>query len=261
MDRERGEGRAAHVRLEDLGDGVSRITLCRPQQRNAMNHEMRCLLLEALEECREASRVVIVTGEGPAFCAGIDLKEKRDDVGREWLAVLEAVRTHPAIVIASVNGYALGGGLTLVNASSLALAAEEAEFGTPEITFGVYAAMAGPSIQLRVSSKHAAWMILTGERIDGHTALEWGLVNRCVPLQQLADETLAVARRIAAYDPAVLRCSKKGLWEIPAHISDWTSALEYGVLLGAQVRAQKPAQRHSPDAVAPVDGHIDLEGR
>jgi enoyl-CoA hydratase/carnithine racemase len=158
---------------------------------------------------------------------------------------------HPAIVVASVNGHALGGGVTLINVSDLAVAAEEAQIGMPEVTFGVYPAMAGPSAQLRIHPKQAAWMVLTGERISGRVALEWGLVNRCVPLAALSEETLLIARRIAGFDPVTLEYSKKALWEIPFHVSDWTAALEFGVLVSTQVKARRMALD------APEDPHDD----
>jgi enoyl-CoA hydratase/carnithine racemase len=115
-------------------------------------------------------------GAGPAFCADIELKEAGerraqapDDRDRpsDWRIVQEEIRRHPAIVIASVNGFALGGGVTLVNAADLAVASETAQFGRPEAGFGVYPRLAGPSTQLRLQQKRAAWMVLTAKRIDG----------------------------------------------------------------------------------------------
>src|SRR5665213_2189333 len=102
------------VLVQHLNNGVSRIVLNRPNQRNVMNHEARIALLAALKECRSIAKVIILIGNGDAFCAGMDLKERHRDASREWLEIQEAIRRHPAIVIASVNGFALGGGTTLV---------------------------------------------------------------------------------------------------------------------------------------------------
>ena len=131
------------VLVEHFDSGVTRITFNRPGQRNAMNCAARAGIVQALDECRESARVVLLTGAGPAFCAGMDLKEEGASTGdeeldrrSEWDMVQEELRRHPAVIISAVNGFALGGGLTLVNTSDLAIAAEDATFGMPEMGFG-----------------------------------------------------------------------------------------------------------------------------
>ena len=227
--------------VEQLDAEIVRITFNRPDKRNAMNQVARLALMEALASVNGRCKVVILTGAGTAFCSGVDRKEIHPDSGREWRAVQDAIKRHSAIIISAVNGIALGGGATLINVSELAIAAEEAEIGMPEVTFGVYPALAGPSTQLRLSQKRAAWMVLTGERISGRIAEEWGLVNKCVPLASLQDEALAVARKIAGYDGVTLEYSKKALWDIPHHLSDWTAALEYGELANGQIQRRRAA--------------------
>ncbi|MDM0072689.1 enoyl-CoA hydratase/isomerase family protein [Variovorax sp. J31P207] len=236
----------APVVLVEHGDnGITRITFNRPNQRNAMNRAARVGIVQALDECHGRSKVVILTGNGPAFCAGVDLKEGPVSTGdpdldkrTEWAAVQEAIRHHPAIVISAVNGFALGGGSTLINVSDLAIAANEAGIGMPEIGFGLYPTLAGPAAQLRLSPKRAAWLVLTAERIDGSTAADWGLVNRSVPLAQLDQVVTAMAERIAGFDATALALSKQALWKIPGEISEWTSAIAYGVDVYAQIRAR-----------------------
>ncbi|TYK51374.1 enoyl-CoA hydratase/isomerase family protein [Actinomadura decatromicini] len=230
---------------EDLGGGVARITLNRPEKRNAMSRAARSALLDALDACHGTARVIVLTGAGTAFCSGVDLKESgeegpgADDTveGRRtsWHTVQERIRRHPAVVIAAVNGFALGGGVTLVNSSDLAIAAHEAQLGMPELGFGLYPGLAGPSTQLRLSPKRAAWMVLTTKRISGTKAAEWGLVNEAVPLAELADAAVALAREIAEFDPVSLDWSKRALHEIPQHITDWTTALRYGEDVRAQI--------------------------
>jgi enoyl-CoA hydratase/carnithine racemase len=237
------------VLLEYPSENVARITLNRPDKRNAMNRAARAALLDALDRCRGTARVIILTGNGPAFCAGIDLKEANDaprggnalDGDSPWIAVQEAIRRHPAIVIAAVNGFALGGGVTLINVSDLAFASDDAQIGMPEVGFGLYPGLAGPSTQLRLSQKRAAWMVLTGERISGRVAEEWGLVNRSVTAESLQAEALALAVRVAEHDAVTLEWCKKALWEVPMHIGDWTAALEYGEGVGIQIRARTDA--------------------
>jgi enoyl-CoA hydratase/carnithine racemase len=237
------------VLVEHLEGHVSRITLNRPAKRNAMNRAARAGLVDALDDCRGRAKVIVLTGNGPAFCAGVDLKEAApegsesptDDASERrsaWRTVQEEIRRHPAVVIAAVNGFALGGGLTLINTSDLAVAAEDAQIGMPEVSFGLYPGLAGPSTQLRVSAKRAAWMVLTAERIDGRTAEAWGLVNRAVPGEQLMAAAMELAGKIARYDAVTLEWCKRTLWEIPMHISDWATALEYGENVRAQIRSR-----------------------
>lgn len=235
------------VLVEEIDEGIMRITLNRPDKRNAMSQAARAALIGALDGCRGKAKVIILTGSGPAFCAGIDLKESSarraqppDDHDRltDWRIVQETIRAHPAVVIASVNGFALGGGVTLVNVSDLAIAAETAQFGMPEIGFGVYPGLAGPSTQLRLTPKRAAWMVLTSKRVDGRTAAEWGLVNLAVPAEELESETLALARHVAQYNAVTLEVSKRALWEIPMRVPEWSAAMRLGEDLNAEIRSR-----------------------
>jgi enoyl-CoA hydratase/carnithine racemase len=250
------------VLVDDLGDGVARITFNRAAKRNAMNQAARSGIVEGLDRLRGIARVIILTGSGTAFCSGIDLTEELsrpagyvppDTIENRrtvWGGVQEEIRTHPAVIISAVNGLALGGGVTLVNSSDLAIAAEEAEFGMPEAGFGVYPGLAGPSTQLRIKPKHAAYMVLTAERISGRTAQEWGLVNKAVPLEKLEEESLALARTIAKYDAVTLEWCKKALWQVPMHISDYTAAMQYGFAVNAEIRSRKGIDQVAmPDAV------------
>ncbi|WP_156096140.1 enoyl-CoA hydratase/isomerase family protein [Amycolatopsis jejuensis] len=236
------------VRYEDLSGDVARITLNRPEKRNAMSRSARTQLLDILDRCDGRVKGIVLTGAGPAFCAGVDLKESAEEdidadrrgAGRRtsWLAVQERIRQHSAIVIAAVNGFALGGGLTLINSSDLAVAAEDAPIGMPEVGFGLYPGLAGPSTQLRLGAKRSAWMVLTADRITGATAAEWGLVNFAVPAGELESAALELARRVARHNAVTLSWAKRALHEIPMYISDWTKALEYGEDVRSQITAR-----------------------
>ncbi|GAA4223945.1 hypothetical protein GCM10022254_02320 [Actinomadura meridiana] len=236
------------IRYEDLSGGVARITLNRPEKRNAMSRAARAALIEVLDRCEGQAKVIVLTGAGPAFCAGVDLKEAGEEeidtdrrgAGRRtsWLAVQERIRQHSAIIIAAVNGFALGGGLTLINSSDLAIAADDAPIGMPEVGFGLYPGLAGPSTQLRLGAKRAAWMVLTADRITGATAAEWGLVNLAVPADELQDAALDLARRVGRHNGVTLGWAKRALHEIPMYISDWTKALEYGEDVRYQIKAR-----------------------
>jgi len=233
----------------DERHGFARIVINRPAQRNAVNRAARQGLMRRLDEIRDRFSVAVITGEGESFCAGIDLKEEHADRERgvdtarqEWIDTLLAIRAHPAIVIAAVNGYALGGGMSLINVSDLAIAAHEAQLGMPELGFAAYPGMAGPSTQLVLSRKRAAWMVLTARRIDGRTAEAWGLVNASVPRASLDAEVEALASHVAQFDPVALHASKRALDVIPAAISDWPQAFAHGLEVNDRIRALTGAQ-------------------
>jgi enoyl-CoA hydratase/carnithine racemase len=214
-----------------------------------MNRALRRALTECLEAARGKHRVLVLTGCATAFCAGIDIVEETadraagsDTARQEWIEVLLGIRRHPAIVIAAVNGYALGGGVSLINAADLAIAAHEAQIGMPELGFAAYPGMSGPSTQMMLNRKRAAWLVLTTSRIDGTTAELWGLVNRSVPLAELDAESARVATQVAQFDEVALAAAKRALDTVPAQIADWPGALAFGLGLNDEIRAGTPAQ-------------------
>ena len=166
--------------------GYAVVGLNRPEKKNALNRASPRELLVALTSLRAECRVIVLTGCGDSFCSGVDLKEARADVEAgtapdprsTWIEVLIAIREHPAVFIAAVNGLALGGGATLISVCDLAVAVHEAEIGMPEIGFGAYPQFSGPGAQIQLIAKRAAWLVLTAQRIDGRTAEAWGMVNR-----------------------------------------------------------------------------------
>ena len=124
--------------------GYAVVGLNRPEKKNALNRSARRELLAALTFLRAECRAIVLTGCGDSFCSGVDLKEARADVEAgtapdpqsDWIEVLIAIREHPAVFIAAVNGIALGGGATLISVCDLAVAAPEAEIGMPDVGFG-----------------------------------------------------------------------------------------------------------------------------
>ena len=233
------------VTLEDCGN-YGCITLNRPAKRNAMNRVAQVQLQDILRQCTGRYAAVILTGTGSSFCAGIEAVEPGDGArgpeysrqGHTWSETIEMIRKHPSVFIAAVNGDALSDGVSLINVCDLAIANEEAKIGLPEITRASYPTIAGPSTQLRILRKHASWMILTGKRIDGRTAARWGLVNAAVPAARLMEEARAIAENIAKFNPVTVDWSKKAIDDIPAHVADWTTALEYGRVITAVIQNQ-----------------------
>ncbi|MET3961997.1 crotonobetainyl-CoA hydratase [Marmoricola sp. OAE513] len=195
------------------------ITLNRPEARNAVNGELTQGLGDALELAHTdiEIRAVVLTGAGDqSFCAGADLKaisrgESLNPVGTEAWGFAGMVQ-HPIAkpVIAAVNGTALGGGTELVLASDLAVAADTARFGLPEVKRGLIAA-AGGVIRLpaQIPQKVAMHLLLTGDPIDAATALRWGLVNEVVPAGQVLSAAVALAQKIAANAPLSVQGSKQ----------------------------------------------------
>jgi len=215
------------------------VTLNRPEARNAVDGALTLGLGTALEEA-EADieiRAVVLTGAGEVtFCAGADLKaisrgESLNPPGTEAWGFAGMVQ-HPISkpVIAAVNGTALGGGTELVLAADLAVVAEHATFGLPEVKRGLIAAAGGVfRLPEQLPRKLAMQVILTGDPIDAATALRWGLVNEVVPGPEVLDRALALAKRIAANAPLSVQASKRvalGLRDgtVPAEADAWAAS-------------------------------------
>jgi enoyl-CoA hydratase/carnithine racemase len=236
--------------LVEHHEGYSILTINRADKRNAMSSAAQKALRDALDAIKKAgSKAIVLTAAGDqSFCSGVDIKEKRDPTKRAfaheantWALVQKAIREHPAIVVGAVNGYALGGGLTLVNSCDLAIAVDTATFGMPEITFAQYPALAGPTTMRRILPKHAIWMTVTGQRIDAATALSWGLVNEVVPRERLLPRAVELAKLIATFDAVALDYTKKTY-----HIVDelgWDAGIDYGSTVMPILALQKDVLR------------------
>ena len=244
----------APILLSRVEGRIWRLTINRPAKRNALDRRARAEFVAALDRCRKDASVLILDGAGGTFTSGMDLNQlttgeidDENELNETWRLTQEKIRSHPAIVIASVQGYALGGGSTLINVCDLAVVAEDAQIGMPEIGFGFYPGLAGPAAQLRLSAKRAAWMVLTAKRIDGRTAVDWGMANVAVPSTEVDAATLELARHIARFDPAALEWSKRALWQIPMQISEWSAALQFGSYVNAEIHARTSSHRDALD--------------
>lgn len=255
----------ADVVLVERDDHVLVITLNRPEARNAVNGDLTLGVGNALAEAEQDGeiRAVVVTGSGDvSFCAGVDLKalargESVNPPGTEawgFGGIVNHAISKP--IIAAVNGTALGGGTEIVLAADLAVAAETARFGLPEVTRGLIAA-AGGLLRLpeQLPRKVAMHLILTGEPIDAQTALRWGLVNAVVPADQLRTATLDLAHRIAANAPLAVQASKRvarGIRDgaVPAEVDDWeANNREIIALIGSEDAMEGPtafAEKRTP---------------
>jgi enoyl-CoA hydratase/carnithine racemase len=192
----------AALRTEQDG-GVLRITLARPERRNAFDAELIRELREAFSAVGDEVCAVVLAGEGPSFCAGADVEWQRASIDLTFEQNVEdALRLHemlaavdacPAPVVARVQGYALGGGSGLVACADVVAAAPDATFGFTEVRLGIIPAVISPFVFAKIGPGAARHLFLTGERFDAATALRIGLVH------ELTDELdSAVARHVAA---------------------------------------------------------------
>jgi E-phenylitaconyl-CoA hydratase len=201
-------------------DGVALITINRPERLNALDTEHYAGLSQAWQTVRDDSaiRVAVITGAGEkSFSTGADLKSfipKPPELS-ELLLTQKSQLLNRGLevwkpVIAAVNGYCLGGGMTLLLAADIRVAAEHATFSVAEVKRGVFPANGGTQrIAQQLPHAIAMEMLLTGESIDAATAARWGLVNKVVPLAQLMESAMDYAKRIAANAPLAVQAAKE----------------------------------------------------
>ena len=200
--------------------GVAVVTIDRPEKLNALDAEHYAALSETWARIRDDRdvRVAVVTGAGGrAFSTGADLKKQipnPGELGEAWLTQKDMLLNRGLEVwkpvIAAVDGYCIGGGLTLLLATDVRFATPASTFGLSEVKRGVIPANGGTQ-RLVAQLPHAIAMrfLLTGEAMDAETALRWGLVNEIVPAEQLMDAAMACAHRIAQNAPLAVQASKE----------------------------------------------------
>jgi enoyl-CoA hydratase/carnithine racemase len=209
--------------LREERDGICTLTMNRPAQMNLLTTEMLSALQSSLESIADEKqvRVVILAAAGKGFCAGHDLKEIRElkelpkieQLFGRCSRMMQAITALPQPVIARVQGAAAAAGCQLVAQCDLAVASEAAKFTTPGVTWGFFCSTPGVAVGRNISRKRAMEMLLTGELIDAQKALEWGLVNKVVPSQELAGATLELARKIAQKPPETTAAGKRAFYQ------------------------------------------------
>lgn len=222
-----GSGEWRDIRYE-TAEGIARITICRPEVRNAFRPQTLFELSDAFALARDDPEVgvVVLRGEGPdAFCSGGDQRVRGDDgyvgddaVGRQGIGRLNVldlqvqIRRLPKPVVASVAGYAIGGGHVLHLVCDLTVAADNARFGQTGPKVGSFDGGYGAGLLARtVGLKRAKEIWFLCRQYDARQALDWGLVNAVVPLDELEAETAAWCRRMLALSPIALRMLKGGM--------------------------------------------------
>ncbi len=211
--------------LIERRDVFATITIDRPQVLNALSHATRAELADAIDDlgAEKAVRAIIVTGSGQkAFSSGADIAELEAlETGQEGFE--HSRRSHELLmkmhalskpVIMAVNGYALGGGCELALAGDIILASENAQFGLPEVGLGIIPGFGGTQRLPRLIGRtRALEIILTGRRLRAAEALEMGLVNRVVPLEELMVTAEGIASTIAEQAPLAVALAKRALYE------------------------------------------------
>lgn len=205
--------------LTSTEDQIGVVTLNRPQVLNALSHELMAELVQALEEFDRDERVraIVLTGSERAFAAGADIKEMSDETSisimlKDQFATWDKVKNVKKPIVAAVSGFALGGGCELAMTCDIIVASETAQFGQPEINIGVIPGAGGTQRLTRCVGKYKAMeMILTGKPIMAHEALEYGLVNRVVPVELCLEEAKTLAKEIAKRPPLAVQMAKEAV--------------------------------------------------
>jgi enoyl-CoA hydratase/carnithine racemase len=211
------------VLLREDGDGITTLTLNRPATYNLLTSDLIDALQLAFDSIGQdqSVRVVVLAATGKGFSAGHDLKEIRalgsqpkiEGLFRRCSRMMVTITRLPQPVIARVQGAAAAAGCQLVAQCDLAVAAESAKFAAPGVTWGFFCSTPGVAIGRNLARKHAMEMLLTGEAVDARRALEWGLVNRVVPADQLDDAVRDLATQLRSKPRCTVAEGKRAFYE------------------------------------------------
>lgn len=199
--------------------GYATVQFNRPDVLNALNMKMMEEVVDALESLDKDNdvRCIVLTGNEKAFAAGADIKEMADASAVEMLvrdqfARWDRIRKVKKPIIAAVSGFTLGGGCELMMTCDIVIASETAKIGQPEINIGVMPGAGGTQRLTRAVGKAKAMeMVLTGKMISAHEALQWGLVNKVVPVEFFLQEARDLAKEIASKPPVAVRLAKEAV--------------------------------------------------
>lgn len=238
--------------------GVVVLTLNRPDAFNALSEDMLSALQAEFDQLAkdQTARVVIIAANGRAFCAGHDLKEMRAEPSTEYYQklfttcsqLMVSLQKLPQPVIAQVHGTATAAGCQLVAMCDLAVAATPAKFAVSGVTLGLFCSTPAVAISRNLPRKRAMQLLLTGDFIDAHTAMSYGLVNEVVEPQELEQTTLALAKKILSKPPAAVSLGKQLFYK------QIETSLENAYELASQTMA---CNMMDPDALEGIQAFID----
>lgn len=234
------------IRLETV-DRVTTITLDRPDKRNALSLDMLQYLIKAFESVPADSGVVVLGAEGKAFSAGHDMAEMidrpseyYDDLFTTCVRMMESIHALRQPVIAKVQGVATAAGCQLVASCDLAIASDEAWFATPGVSIGLFCSTPMVPVSRAVGHKRAMQMLLTGEPISAHQAVDWGLINEVVRADELDAAVEELAAKILRFSSETIAVGKEAYYaqaELPE-----TTAYDVTTPIMAQSAAGADAQ-------------------
>jgi methylglutaconyl-CoA hydratase len=239
--------------LYSVDGAVARITLNRPEKRNALNDELIGVLKDSLALAAEDEqvRVVLLAGAGQDFCSGADLAalDRTADAGvldhlataHELADVFLAMRHHPKPIVAAVRGRAFAGGCGLATACDIVLASESAQFGYPEVKIGFIPAMVMAILRRSVSEKRSFELLTTGDPICASEAHNIGLINRTFPDEIFEASVEAYVDALAAKSASAVKLTKHLLYHIDGMTFD--AAIEAGAHANALARMTEDAKR------------------
>jgi len=235
------------IRVErDTQRGIARIVLDRPDQRNALNAALVAALTAQIARLDDDDgiRVVVLSGSGPDFCAGADLREVRASMDAGASAGLDdaqalgdlfvSMRRLRKPIVAIVHGRALAGGCGLATACDLVIAARSATFGYPEVHLGFVPAMVMAILRRSMGETRAFELVALGETIDADTAAALGIVNRVFPDDELEEQATAFVADLASRSASAVALTKQLLYEIDG--TDFESAIRAGAEVNARAR-------------------------
>src|SRR5437899_5330049 len=231
--------------LLEHGGPTAKITFNRPDKRNAISAKMICDLLTALDELeKDRTRVVILTGAGSAFCAGMDLEtlsalaqqtpQENQEDSRRMARMFRRIWSFPKPMIAAVNGHALAGGCGIATLCDFTLAVPETKFGYTEVKIGFLPAIVSVFLTRQIGDKRARDLLLTGRIIEAEEAKTFGLVSEIVPAERLMERAHELANLLIAASPSSLTRSKHLLTTAAAAGVDHD--LERAILENARIR-------------------------
>ncbi|HBJ92063.1 MAG TPA: p-hydroxycinnamoyl CoA hydratase/lyase [Hyphomonadaceae bacterium] len=237
----------------EIVDNIAWVSFNRPEKRNCMSPKLNRQMMRVLDEIefRDDVGAVVLTGEGSAWTAGMDLKEyfretEAQGLGatrqaqRESYGWWSRLRWFQKPTIAMVNGWCFGGGYGPLFACDLAFCADEAQFGLSEINWGILPGGGATKIAVELMSfRRAMYHSMMGENVDGKTAAEWGLVNESLPLEKLKDRVTEVAKVLLEKNPVALKATKDAIRRV--------SEMTYDNAEDFLVRAQEAANSYDND--------------
>ena len=211
------------ILLLEVNDSVATLTLNRPDQYNALSNELLDAIINALDEIADNDdiQVVILAANGKAFCAGHDLKQMRESAKQadhhklfsKCSEMMQKIVSLPQPVIAKVQGMATAAGCQLVATCDMAISVNQAQFAVSGIRVGLFCSTPAVALSRNISRKRAMEMLMTGEFIDANTAIDYGLINRAVPPEELNSAVDELAGKITRFPNRVVKLGKKMFYE------------------------------------------------